>query len=105
MASQEEELINHKLCTSCNLIISLTNFTIRTDTLKYKNQCNFCISNYIKKYRTTEKCKNAVKQYLKKNKDRINDNYKCYYQRNKETIKQRVNQNYHSKKKEFKSIN
>ena len=62
-----------KICSKCKNEKELSEFNIRTDTHKYRNQCRDCIKLVNKEYQTI-------------NKDEINLYKKNYFQHNKNKI-------------------
>lgn len=62
-----------KICSKCNCEKELTEFELRKDTNKYRNQCKKCLLEKRKKYRENNKEKIALRK-------------KIYYEKNKESI-------------------
>ncbi len=62
-----------KICTKCKTEKPLTDFELRKDTNKYRNQCKKCLLEKRKKYRENNKEKIALRK-------------KIYYEKNKECI-------------------
>ena len=67
-----------KRCSKCKIEKELSEFNIRKDTLKYRNQCRDCIKLAKKEYQTINKDKINLynKNYFQHNKNKINESRK-----------------------------
>ena len=102
--SLEDNMETTKICTCCNTEKSIKEFSIRTDTNKYRRQCKQCVYESTKKFKnrkllpklTEDQKKQKRKEYYLKNKEKIKSRNEEYYKENKEYFKEKAKENYHN---------
>lgn len=94
-----------KICITCNKEKPISDFHFRTDTNKYRNECNDCNTLFHKKHyqKNAEKAKAWAREYSKTYYPTVVDKKKQYALENKEKIQSRMSlyqKEYYEKNKE-----
>lgn len=76
--------MDKKICTKCKIEKVTSDFSLRSDTGKYRNQCKKCTKKRTDTYRINnpETFKRANKKYREKNKKKLNIYSKNHYRNN-----------------------
>ena len=93
-----------KQCIKCDNILSLDHFHLRSDSNKYRDDCNPCRAEYARKYRleNKDKVKSSIQKHYRKNKKSILDIKKTNYQDPNERAKIRARQKRYDNKSKHK---
>lgn len=103
MSEQANGLNDVKTCTKCHETKPLSEFNIRRDTGKYRNECKACrykarqdyyrenkqkLSDYNKNYReqNADHIKEKSKEYYEKNRERVLEKQRTYYKANTDAV-------------------
>lgn len=103
--------VGSKVCIKCNLEKNISEFQLRSDTEKYRNECKICRKKYHKKYNKNwykenkEKRYEETKKYLQENPVKRKKYYKKYYDNNLDKVlekNKKFNENNPKKVKEYR---